>query len=216
MSKLFAVIFVLSLIAPQVRAQTPATPSQSKPANATKPSPIRAAGRRRRPSVVAARRLLRNLSAQLWTPTTTASATCAASPPSSTICSAGRRRHLDLALFPLAAGRFRLRRLRLRRHRPDVRHADRLRPAGERWRRSARHPHHSRLCGQPHFRPAHVVSGFELLAHLAYATGTSGATARARSQPPNNWISLFGGSAWNATPRPTSTTTTFSIRSSRT
>ena len=76
-----------------------------------------------------------------------------------------RGRDLDLALLSVAAGRLRLRRLRLRKHRSHVRNAGGFRRAGQRGQ-EARHSHHSRFCGEPYLRSAQVVSGFEVLAHV--------------------------------------------------
>ena len=66
---------------------------------------------------------------------------------------ARRGRHLAVADLSVADGRLRLRRLRLQRRRPAVRHARRLRRAD---RRSAppRHQSHARLRAEPHLRPS--------------------------------------------------------------
>ena len=112
---------------------------------------------------------------------------------------ARRGRHLAVAVLPLADGRLRLRRRRLLRRRPAVRHARRLRRA--RWPRptpaglkvadrlGARTTRRTAIRGSSsRARPATTPSG----------TGTSGATRRPTAGPPNNWIAAFtdGASAW--------------------
>ena len=74
---------------------------------------------------------------------------------------ARRRGDLAVAVLPLADGRLRLRRLRLLRRRPALRHARRLRRARRRLPR-ARHPGGPRLGAEPHLRPAPVVRGVAL------------------------------------------------------
>ena len=69
-----------------------------------------------------------------------------------------RRRDLVQPLVPVADGRRRLRRGRLPRHRPGVRHPGRGRGADRRGAR-ARHPDHRRHRAQPQLRPAPVVPG---------------------------------------------------------
>jgi hypothetical protein len=66
------------------------------------------------------------------------------------------RRDLAVAVLPLADGRLRLRRGRLHRRGPDLRHPGRLRPAGRRGPRP-RHPGHRRPGAQPQLRPAPLV-----------------------------------------------------------
>ena len=109
-----------------------------------------------------------------------------------------RRRRLDLPVLPLADGRRRVRRRRLRGHRPGVRAAGgrrRSHRAGDR----ARAQGHGRPGPQPHLRRARLVQGG--------AGGGPGSPERARyifrdgkgpngEQPPNNWPSVFGGIGW--------------------
>ena len=91
------------------------------------------------------------------TPTATGSATCAASSRRlDHLAELGRRGDLAVAVLPLADGRLRLRRRRLHRRRPGVRHARRLRRA-RRGGPRARHPRDHRLGAQPHLRPPPVV-----------------------------------------------------------
>ena len=73
-----------------------------------------------------------------------------------------RRRRLDLALLPLAHGRLRLRRRRLHRRRPALRHARRLR-SPHRSAPRTRPQAHPRLRPQPHLRPAPLVPRKPLL-----------------------------------------------------
>ena len=160
------------------------------------------ASRRRRPSMVAARGVLRDLSAQL--------------------CRQQQRRHrrperhhLEAGLperisastpsgsrpASLAASGFRLRRFRLRKHRSHVRHARGLRSAWQRKRKK----HGIRIIldfVMNHTSDQHkwFIDSKSSQNFASIATGTSGATAKGRNQPPNNWISTFGGSAWKFDP----------------
>ena len=97
-----------------------------------------------------------------------------------------------------------LRRRRLPRHRPAVRHAGRRRrPARRRPRPRPAGDH--RPGRQPHLRAAPLVRrGARRRARVARARrGTSSATARAGgSEPPNDWISAFGGPAWTRVVEP--------------
>ena len=75
----------------------------------------------------------------------------------------GRRRHLAVAVLPLADGRLRLRRLRLHRRRPDLRHARRRGRADRRGRTSCGLRVLARLGAQPHLGPAPLVRGVALV-----------------------------------------------------
>ena len=102
-------------------------------------------------------------------------------------------------VLPVAAGRSRLRRRRLLRHRADVRHARRLRPHAGRGQ-ATRHPHHARHRAQPlQLRPRLVPGGAEGRARFSRerarfwfkdGKGPNG------DEPPNNWRAIFGGPAW--------------------
>ena len=108
---------------------------------------------------------------------------------------AGHRRRLDLAVLPVSDGGLRLRRQRLLRRRPAVRHAGGRRPP-DRGRPSTRHPRTDRLG-----------------ARTTRRIDTPGSSSRASSRsspkrdwyhwrdgrgsaPPNNWRAVFGGPAW--------------------
>ena len=122
---------------------------------------------------------------------------------------------LDHALLSVAASGLRLRRQRLRDHRPHVRHAGRLRPYG-RSGPAAWSAHHPGLRGQPHLRPAQVVPGFAIVADIAvsrlvHLARRQGARTSRRTTGSRSSAARLGSS----TPRPASTTTTSSIRSSR-
>ena len=67
-------------------------------------------------------------------------------------------------MYPLAAGRLRLRRLRLSKRRSPVRHPRRLRPPRRRGQ-GAQHPRHPRHGPQPHLRQAPVVHRRRQLTH---------------------------------------------------
>ena len=118
----------------------------------------------------------------------------------------GRRRHLAFAHLSVAAGRLRLRHLRLRKHRSAVRHAGGLRPPGGRGEK-AQYPHHHGHGDEPHLRQAQVVPRVALFARpIPTATGMCGTTARVKpptdkGEPPNNWQSDFGHSAWEWDPK---------------
>ena len=72
----------------------------------------------------------------------------------------------------------------------------RLRPAGRRGR-GAGHPRPHGHRAQPHQRAAPVVRRLRARrARRPTGTGTSGPTARRTGQPPNNWVSSFGGPGW--------------------
>ncbi len=78
------------------------------------------------------------------------------------------------------------------------------------------HSHHPRLCDEPHLRPAPVVSRFEFLAHrhasrLVYLARRQSARTSRRTTGSRSSAARRGSSI----PRPTSTTTTFSIRNSQ-
>ena len=99
----------------------------------------------------------RSIRARSRTPTATASATCRASPRKLDHLQALEVEGIWLSPdLHLADGRLRLRRLRLLRHRPGVRHARRPRRAGRRVPR-ARHQARPRLGPEPQLRPAPVV-----------------------------------------------------------
>ena len=125
------------------------------------------------------------------------------------LAAARRRRDLALADLPVADGRLRLRRRRLLRRRPALRHPRRLRRAGRRGPR-ARHPRHPRLRAQPHLGPS--TPGSSSLALVA-------ATSPKRDWyiwrdpapdggPPNNWLASSAGRPGPRTTRPASTTST--------
>ena len=99
----------------------------------------------------------RSTSAASPTPTATASATSPGSAARLPYLSRARRRcHLADPVLPVAAGRRRLRRRRLPRHRPAVRHPRRLRRAARR-RPRPRAAGDRRPRPQPHVRRAPVV-----------------------------------------------------------
>ena len=126
-----------------------------------------------------------------------------------------RRRDLVQPLVPLADGRRRLRRGRLPRHRPGVRHPRRGRGA-DRGGARAGHPDHHRHGAQPQLRPARLVPG-----GAGRRAGLAGAGAvlvpAGRGElPPNDWQSIFGGPAWTQVARRRSGTCTCSPPSSPT
>ena len=143
-----------------------------------------------------------------------------------------RRRDLVQPVVPVADGRRRLRRGRLPRHRPGVRHARRGRGADRRGAR-ARPPDHHRHRAEPLLRPAPLVPGRAGGGPGLARAGpvlVPGRPGRDGDLPPNDWQSIFGGPAWTRVAgrrsgtctcsrpsSPTSTgTTPRSARSSRT
>ena len=110
-----------------------------------------------------------------------------------------RRRDLVQPVVPVADGRRRLRRGRLPRHRPGLRHPGRGRGADRRGAR-ARHPDHRRHRAQPLLRrstrgsrrrwPAGPGSAARDLFWFRPGRGAHG------ELPPNDWQSIFGGPAW--------------------
>ena len=119
-----------------------------------------------------------------------------------------RRRALADAVLPLADGRRRLRRGRLPRRRPDVRHARRL-------RRADRRPRTRTACGSS----STSCRTTRLRAHAWFVealAAPAGSAARDRylfrpgrgasgELPPNDWESIFGGPAWTRTAEPDGT-----------
>ena len=128
---------------------------------------------------------------------------------------ARRRRALADAVLPLAAGRPRLRRRRLHRRRPAVRHARRLRRARRR-RARARDQGDDRHRPEPHLRPARVVPERDRrpgaprpeALHVPARHGT--AARRTAGRPPS------AARPGRSTSRPASTTSTSSRPSSPT
>ena len=112
-----------------------------------------------------------------------------------------RRRHLAHAVLPVAPGRRRLRRGRLPRRRPALRHPRRLRRAGRRRPRA-------RPAGDRRPRPNHtserapVVPGRARRRRRAARSGPATCSATgagpAATQPPNDWQSVFGGAGVDA------------------
>ena len=125
---------------------------------------------------------------------------------------ARRRRALADSVLPLAGRRPRLRRLGLRRRRPAVRDARRLRRARR---------------GRARARAAHlvdIVPNHTSTEHAWFRNAIADpSTDRVRyffrlegRRPPNSWPSTFGGSAWTFDERRASTTSTSSRPSSPT
>ena len=109
---------------------------------------------------------------------------------------ARRRRGLAVALLQVADGRHGLRRFRLHRRRPDVRLDRGFRPAGRRGA-PARPQGDHRPGAVAHLRPARLVQAKAApAATTPRPIGTSGPTPRPDGTAPNNWLSVFGGPAW--------------------
>ena len=112
----------------------------------------------------------------------------------------------------LAAARPRLRRRRLPRRRPALRHPRRRRRAA-RARPRAGPEGDRRPRAQPHLERARVVPGRpgrRSGQHGARARTSSATAAGRRRAPPNNWSSVFGGPAWTRGRRTASGTSTSS------
>ena len=109
---------------------------------------------------------------------------------------ARRRCDLDLALLHLADEGFRLRRVGLLRRRSDVRHARRFRRADGRGA-PARPQGDDRPGHVAHLRPASLVHAKAAPARTnPKADWYVWADPKPDGTPPNNWLSIFGGSAW--------------------
>ena len=155
--------------------------------------------------MVARRGRLPDLPAQLRsTPTATASAICRAS-SQARLCRQPRRgRDLDLAVLQVADGGLRLRRRRLPRGRPAVRHAGGLRRAARRGARAGPEGDH-RPGAEPLPRTQHAwFQESRESRDNPKADWYVWADAKPDGTPPNNWLSLFGGwrLAVGAAPRP--------------
>ena len=134
---------------------------------------------------------------------------------------ARRRCHLAHAHLSVAPGRLRLRHLRLREHRPAVRHPRRLRQARRRGQATP-HPHHHGHGDEPHLRQAQMVHRVRQLKDQSQ-TRLVRLARRQRLRPPTESPSLpTTGSASSAAPpgsrtrRRSSSTTTSSTSSSPT
>ena len=134
-----------------------------------------------------------------------------------------RRRHLVQPVVPVAPGRRRLRRQRLPRHPPRVRHARRGGTAHQRGA-GARHPHHHRHRPEPRERSASVVpAGASRPARdrrSGSASGSTPASARTATRCPTTGSPTSPATPGPAPPTPTepraSGTCTCSRPSSRT
>ena len=118
---------------------------------------------------------------------------------------AGRRRHLAVADLPVPAGRQRLRHQRLPGHRSAVRLAGRLRRIAGRGPRTWHAPGHG-PGGEPLLGRARVVPESRAALDSPKRDWYWWRPARAGMEPgtpgaePNNWGSVFGGSAWEYDP----------------
>ena len=109
---------------------------------------------------------------------------------------ARRRRGLAVADLSLADGRFRLRHLGLHRHRSAVRHDGGFRRAGSGGARK-RSQADPRSGAEPHLRSASLVHRKPKLARRSPKRDWYiWRDPAADGGPPNNWMSEFGGSAW--------------------
>ena len=113
----------------------------------------------------------------------------------------GRRCDLDLAVLQVADGRLRLRRRRLPRRRPAVRHARRLRPPARRSAHALRPAGDDRPGAQPHLDRARWFRESRESRDNPKADWYVWADAKPDGTPPNNWLSIFGGAAWQWEPR---------------
>jgi alpha-glucosidase len=119
--------------------------------------------------------------------------------PSAPHCRARRGCDLDIALLHVADAGLRLRRLKLCRCRPDLRDARRLRCADRRGP-PARSPGDDRPRAVTYLRPAPLVRRKPLQRSNAKADWYVWADSKPDGTPPNNWLSIFGGSAWQWDP----------------
>jgi alpha-glucosidase len=111
------------------------------------------------------------------------------------IAQAGRGHRLDLAVLQVADEGLRLRHRRLLRRRPAVRHPGRLRPADRQGARGGREDH-DRPGDEPLLGAAPVVRESRSSRDNPKADWFVWADPLPDGNPPNNWLSVFGGSAW--------------------